>query len=219
MTRSSGPQRPRYLRGMPQSKETARYFTSPAAWRGWLAKNHGGKTELWVGFHKRATGKPSLTWPQAVEQALAFGWIDGLRQSVDAERYRIRFTPRKPGSNWSAINVRTAERLIETGEMAPAGKAAFEARLAHRTAVYSFEQRQEAKLPPAMQRALRANAEAWAFFQAQPPWYRRTAAFWVTSAKKEETRELRFAQLLESSAAGRPIKPLTRPTGGGRAAG
>lgn len=197
----------------PASSTETKYFATPAAFRRWLARNHAGKKEQWVGFHKRATGKPSLTWPESVEVALTYGWIDGVRQSVDAERYRIRFTPRKPGSIWSAINVRTAKRLIAGGEMAPAGLAAFEARRDDRTAVYSFEQRKEAKLPPPMLRALRADPKAWAFFESQPPWYRRTASFWVVSAKKEETRERRFAQLLADSAEGRTIAPLTRPGG------
>src|SRR6185436_17402542 len=123
-----------------------RFFASPARFREWLEKNHGSAKELWVGFHKRHTGKPSLTWPESVEQALCFGWIDGVRKSVDEGRYVIRFSPRKPSSNWSRINVRKVEELTASGLMRPAGLRAFEGRKEERTGVYSFEQRETAAL-------------------------------------------------------------------------
>jgi uncharacterized protein YdeI (YjbR/CyaY-like superfamily) len=151
-----------------------------------------------------------LTWSQAVDQALCFGWIDGRVNRVDDERHVQRFTPRKPGSNWSKINVEKVARLKEAGLMRPAGLAAFEKRTEERTGVYSFE-RENASLPPAFEKRLRANKAASKYFDSRPPWYRRTAAHWVLSAKREETRLRRLAQLIEDSAAGFDVKPLRRP--------
>jgi uncharacterized protein YdeI (YjbR/CyaY-like superfamily) len=190
------------------------YFPSAAAFRAWLEKHHRDQAELLVGFYKRHSDKPSMSWPESVDAALAFGWIDGVRRSVDGERYTIRFTPRKPTSIWSKVNIAKAEALIAAGSMAPAGLAAFERRTARRSGVYSFEQEPKKQaLPPEYQALLKKNAKAWAWFSAQPPWYRRTASHWVTSAKQEATRARRLAALIADSAAGRNIKPLRRPDG------
>jgi uncharacterized protein YdeI (YjbR/CyaY-like superfamily) len=166
---------------------------------------------LSVGFHKKDSGKPSITWPESVDVALCYGWIDGVRNSIDEVSYRIRFTPRKPSSTWSAINVRRVEKLTRLGLMRPAGIKAFEARQGDKTGIYAYEQRKNAKLTPADEKTFRANKKAWEYFQAQPPWYRRTATYRVISAKQEETRQRRLAQLIKNSEAGRPIKELTRP--------
>jgi uncharacterized protein YdeI (YjbR/CyaY-like superfamily) len=185
------------------------YFETPAEFRRWLEKNHAKATELLVGFHKRGTGKPSMTWPESVDEALCFGWIDGIRKSVDSERYTIRFTPRRARSIWSLVNVRRVKALTQTGRLRPAGLAAFKARHAARSGVYSFEQRPQ-RLEPAFEKQFRANRIAWVYFQSQAPWYRRTSIYWVMSAKKEETRRRRLEALIRDSAAGRSIKPLTR---------
>ena len=170
------------------------------------------ENELWVGFHKKATGKPSITWPEAVDEALCFGWIDGVRRSVDAERYMQRFTPRKARSTWSAINLARAKELIRLCRMRPVGRRVYEARDDKRSG-YSYEQQAAAaRLDAAAERQFRDDAKAWAYFQAQPPWYRRAATAWVVNAVKEETRRKRLATLIEDSHHGRPIKPLGRPT-------
>ena len=188
------------------------FFASPNDFRAWLEEHHATETELLVGFHKKGSGKPSMTWPESVDQALCFGWIDGVRRRIDDERYAIRFTPRKPGSTWSAVNVKRARELLEEGLMRPAGLAAFERRADDRTAIYAYEQRKHAQLEPAMQECFEADEQAWTWFQAQPPHYRRAATHWVVSAKKPETRERRLMQLIADSRAGRTIKPLTRPS-------
>ena len=189
------------------------FFDSPEAFYSWLEEHHAGETEVWVGYWKKATGKPSLTWSQAVDQALCFGWIDGVVKSIDAESHRQRFTPRKPDSNWSKVNIEKVSKLTAAGLMRPAGLAAFEKRRADRSGVYSFEREEEAALTAEQEERFRANAKAWEFFQAQPPGYRRTAIHLVASAKRPETREKRLTTLIEDSAAGlrikqlRPIKP------------
>jgi uncharacterized protein YdeI (YjbR/CyaY-like superfamily) len=152
-----------------------------------------------------------MTWPESVDQALCFGWIDGVRRRIDDTSYTIRFTPRKPRSTWSAVNVKRMKELIGQGLVAPAGLAAFERRSDDRTAIYSYEQRRNAKLEPDQQRRLRADERAHAFFESQPPSYRRAAIHWVTSAKKPETRERRLSQLIECSAARELVPPLRRP--------
>jgi uncharacterized protein YdeI (YjbR/CyaY-like superfamily) len=187
-----------------------RFFRARAEFRRWLSRHHAAASELWVGFHKRSTGKPSLTWPESVDEALCFGWIDGIRKSVDAGSYTIRFTRRKEGSTWSAVNVRRARALEEEGRMAPAGLEAFRARRENRTGGYSYEQR-PAELPEPYRAILRADRAAWTDFRSRPPWYRRAATWWVVSAKKEETRLRRLEALREASAAGRPVGPLARP--------
>ena len=184
------------------------FFQTPSELRAWFANNHAEKTELLVGFFKRSTKKPSITWDESVEEALCFGWIDGVRRSLGKEAYTIRFTPRKPTSIWSVVNVKRVKALIAKGRMMPAGLAAFEKRTPEKTGVYSFERTSE--LTPAQAKKLRGSAKAKTFFDAQPPWYRRAAVHWVTSAKKEETKERRLAQLIEDSASGRTIPPLTR---------
>lgn len=189
-----------------------KFFSNPSQFRAWLQQNHADVQELLVGFYKRDSGKPSITWPEAVDQALCFGWIDGVRRSLDTKRYMIRFTPRKPRSTWSAVNITRAKELVTQGLMSPAGLKTFEQRSDEKSAIYSYEQRKSAKLAPEQEREFRANRQAWNFFETQPPWYRRTATYWVTSAKKEETREKRLATLIEYSERHKPIPPLVRPT-------
>jgi len=187
------------------------FFATPADFRAWLEQNHAIEQELFVGFYKRESGKPSITWPESVDCALSYGWIDGVRNTIDEVSYRIRFTPRKPTSTWSAINVKRVAELTKLDLMRPAGVIAFEARKGDKTGIYAYEQRKNAKLPPAFEKKFQANKRAWAYFQAQPPWYQRTASYRVISAKQEETRQRRLDQLIEASAAGRPIKELSRP--------
>jgi uncharacterized protein YdeI (YjbR/CyaY-like superfamily) len=184
------------------------YFGSPQEFYDWLEQNHQTADEVFVGFHKQHTGKRAMTWSEAVDQALCFGWIDGRVNKIDDDRYMQRFTPRKPGSNWSKVNVEKVARLIEGGRMRPAGLAAFEQRTDERTGVYSFER--DSKLSPEFEARLRANEAAAEYFESRPPWYRRTAVHLVMSAKREDTRERRLEQLIEDSAAGRDIKQLRR---------
>jgi uncharacterized protein YdeI (YjbR/CyaY-like superfamily) len=184
------------------------YFPTGAEFRAWLEQHHASERELLVGYHRRGTGRPSMTWPESVDEALCFGWIDGVRRSVDDERYCIRFTPRQKRSNWSAVNIRRAGELIAEGRMTPAGRAAFEARSDARSGIYSYEQRRNAELEPEQQARFEADAAAWAWFQGRAPSYRRTAIHWVMSAKRAETRERRLATLIADSAAGQKIKPL-----------
>lgn len=181
------------------------FFATPAEFRAWLAEHHASATELVVGFYKKGSGRPSITWPESVDQALCYGWIDGIRRGLDADSYTIRFTPRKPRSTWSAVNIKRAKELIDEGLMQPAGRAAFEARADDRSAIYSYEQRHGAVLAPGHEQRFRANPTAWAFFQAQPPSYRKVAVYWVTSAKREETRLRRLDTLIAHSAAGRRL--------------
>jgi uncharacterized protein YdeI (YjbR/CyaY-like superfamily) len=195
------------------------FFESSQAFYAWLEEYHDTETEVYVGFHKTHTGKRAMSWSEAVDQALCFGWIDGRANGIDEDSYMQRFTPRRPGSNWSNINIAKVEKLTEAGLMRPAGLKAFEARSDARSGVYSFEQRDQAKLPPEYERRLRENAGAWAYWEARPPGYRKTATFWVMSAKREETRERRLAQLIEDASNGLDIKPLRRgqtPPPGGR---
>jgi uncharacterized protein YdeI (YjbR/CyaY-like superfamily) len=187
-----------------------KFFKSQRDWRAWLTKNHDRVDELWVGFYKTTSGKPSITWKQSVDEALCFGWIDGLRKSIDETSYKIRFTPRRPGSVWSAINIARAKELDAEGQMHAAGLAALAKRKDDKSAIYSYEQRKNPKLEATERKKLKANAKAWAFFSAQPPWYQKAATWWIVSAKKDETRAKRLAKLIEDSAAGRTIPPLTR---------
>lgn len=186
-----------------------KYFRSPAEWRAWLERHHDSVTELWVGFHKVGTGKPTLTWPQSVDEALCYGWSDGNRKRVDGERYVIRFTPRKPTSTWSAVNIRRVAELEALGQMREAGRKAFAARREERSAVYSYERRPTAFGEP-YAKAFQQHRAAWTFFEAQPAGYRRTAIAWVMSAKREETRRRRLVQLIDDSAHGRRLAQLTR---------
>lgn len=185
------------------------FFKTPLEFRRWLSKNHVKASELLVGFYKGNSRRPSVTWPESVEEALCFGWIDGIRRSIDAESYTIRFTPRRPSSTWSAINIKTVERLISEKRMMPAGLAAFEARQSRKSAIYSYESRPQ-RLTPAFEMQFKRNRRAWAFFESQAPWYCRTASYWVMSAKKDETRLKRLATLIEDSELERRIGPLKR---------
>jgi uncharacterized protein YdeI (YjbR/CyaY-like superfamily) len=190
-----------------------KFFANPAVMRRWLHANHAKADELWVGYYKAATGRPSVTWPQSVGEALCYGWIDGVRKSIDGDSYMIRFTPRRPGSNWSAVNIRKAEELAAAGLMQAAGRAAFEARDPARMNRYSFEQGSH-EFDRAHEKEFRKQRKAWAFFQAQPPSYRNPATWWVVSAKREETKLRRLRRLIEDSAAGRRIAEMRRPGAG-----
>jgi uncharacterized protein YdeI (YjbR/CyaY-like superfamily) len=185
------------------------FFARSSDFRTWLRKHHRTEKELLVGFYKVGTGRPSITWPQSVDQALCFGWIDGIRKSVDSESYSIRFTPRKQGSHWSAINIRRVKELTRLGLMRKAGLEAFAQRTAARSQKASYEQRSVA-LDPRFERQLHANESAWRYFEARPPYYRRQCVWWIMSAKKEETRDRRLAVLIESSANGQLIPPFRR---------
>jgi uncharacterized protein YdeI (YjbR/CyaY-like superfamily) len=186
------------------------FYATAEELRDWLERNHATATELLVGFYKRGSGKPSITWQELVDEELCFGWIDGVRKGIDDVSYANRITPRKPRSTWSAINIARAKEMIALGRMRPAGLRAFERRTDDRSAIYSYEQRTKARLDPDAERSFRANKTAWAFFQAQPPSYRRTATWWVISAKREETRQKRLATLIRDSQNGRTVAPLTR---------
>lgn len=181
-----------------------RFFPTPAAFRKWLAANHDKSTELLVGFYKKASGKPSITWPESVDEALCFGWIDGVRKTIDEDSYTIRFSPRKPSSIWSAVNIRNVERLTKEQRMQPAGLKAYAARKEHRSGVYAYEQRPAELVEPYASK-LKANQAAWKFFQAQPPYYRKTISWWIVSAKQEETRLKRLEKLIEVSAQGKRL--------------
>ncbi|MEA2499351.1 MAG: hypothetical protein QOH26_1756, partial [Actinomycetota bacterium] len=172
----------------------AQFFATPAEFRAWLEVHQATETEVWVGSYRKATGKQGMTWSESVDQALCFGWIDGVRKSIDDERYMQRFTPRNPRSNWSKINVAKVAKLTKEGLMTPAGLAAFEKRSQAKTGIYSYENRPEA-FEPKQEARFKEDSDAWAFFQAQPRGYRRTAIWWVISAKREETREKRLATL------------------------
>ena len=191
------------------SADHPRFFRDPDQFRAWLAKHHASRTELWVGLYKKGSGKPSITWPELVDQLLCFGWIDGVRKSVDEESYANRVTPRRQGSTWSAVNVKRVRELIDLGLMEPAGQAAFDARDESKMTRYSFE-RDQASLPPEYEAMFRKNRKAWKFFESQPPGYRKTATFWVMSAKREETRQRRLDVLISDSANGERIGLLKR---------
>jgi uncharacterized protein YdeI (YjbR/CyaY-like superfamily) len=182
-----------------------KFFKTPAAFRRWLAANHATAKELWVGFYKKGSGKPSINWPESVDEALCFGWIDGLRKSIDEESYKIRFTPRKLTSVWSAVNIRNVEQLIKEHRMQAAGMEAFAARKENRSGIYSYEQRSAELVEPYLGKFKRHKI-AWKFFQAQPPSYRKVMNWWVVSAKQEETRLKRLDKLIEESAQGRRLR-------------
>ena len=187
------------------------FFAAPHEFRDWLERNHDIEKELWVGFYKKGSGKPRITWPEAVDQALCFGWIDGVRRSLDGQSYVNRFTPRRPGSVWSAVNIRKVEELTKAGLMRPAGLAAFDKRDEAKSAIYSYEQRHHATLTEEQEAQFRGNPAAWEFFERQPASYRKAAIWWVVSAKRDETRQSRLAQLIADSASGRTVRPLTPP--------
>jgi uncharacterized protein YdeI (YjbR/CyaY-like superfamily) len=186
------------------------FFRSPAEFRRWLQRHHAEAPELGVGFHKKGSGRPSITWPESVDEALCFGWIDGVRYRIDDTSYRIRFTPRKPRSVWSLVNVKRVAELKKLGRMAAAGLAAFAKADPKRSGMYSYE-RQNATLDAASEKRFRANKNAWAFFKAQAPSYQRLTTYWVVSAKREETRRRRLVALIAGSAAGRRLGLLKQP--------
>src|SRR5467141_4663746 len=175
------------------------FFATLADFRAWLEAHHDKLREQLVGFHKKSSGKPSITWPESVEVALCFGWIDGVRKSIDETSYTIRFTPRKPTSNWSSININLARKLTKQGLMHPAGLKAFAARSEKKSGIYSYEQRESAKFTREQERQFRANKAAWEFFRYQAPWYQRVTTYWVISAKKEETKLKRLSALIDHS--------------------
>ena len=187
---------------------TPKYFKTAAAFGRWLATHHATKTELWVGLYKKHAAHRGMTYAEAVDEALCWGWIDGILRSVDADRTMQRFTPRKSRSIWSRVNVAKVERLLAEGRMRPPGVAAFAARDPARTGIYSFEQAAPT-FSPAQLRRFKAERAAWKWFNAQAGSYRRTATHWVTTGKKESTRERRLAQLIAHSAAGRKLRQFT----------
>ena len=191
-----------------------RFFASTDELRDWFDANHETADELWLGYHKKATGRPTITWSDAVDEALCVGWIDSVRYSLDAERSAQRFTPRRKGSVWSAINVRKVAELTAQGRMRPAGVAAFEARDPERTAIYSYE-REDAALTDEEVGRLKANEAAWTDWERRSRSYKRTVTYWIASAKKQETRARRLDALIEAAAQGEPVGPM-RPPGSQR---
>jgi uncharacterized protein YdeI (YjbR/CyaY-like superfamily) len=186
------------------------YFGSQDEFRVWLEQHHDAAREIWVGFYKKGSGKAGISYPEAVDEALAFGWIDGIRKGIDAQSYANRFTPRKPRSNWSAVNVRRVGELMEFGRMHLAGIRAFEQRDMARSEQYSYEN-QVVVLDAEFERRLRENEPAWSFFQSQPPSYRRVATWWVMSAKQEHTRQRRLSALVEVSERRERLPNFSRP--------
>ncbi|MBL7973218.1 MAG: YdeI/OmpD-associated family protein [Prolixibacteraceae bacterium] len=180
-------------------KQEAKFFSAPSEFRKWLQEHHRTESVLLVGFYKVSTGKPSMTWSESVDEALCFGWIDGIRRSIDEESYCIRFTPRNPKSNWSAVNIRKVEEMTRQGKMFPAGLAAFEKRSEVRAGTYSYENRPE-KLDAGLESRFQEEPEAWEFFTSQAPSYQKVMIYWVMSAKQEQTRASRLSKLIEFSA-------------------
>ena len=189
---------------------TPRFFATPAAFRAWLDANHNRATELVVGFYKKGSGKPSITWPESVDEALCYGWIDGVRRSLGDESYTIRFTPRRPTSIWSNVNVAKVEALLAARRMMPAGLAAWEKRDPVKSGIYAFE-REAAAFDLAAERRFQRNGAAWRYFHQQPPGYQRLATHYVVSAKRPETREKRLSVLIEHSARGERIPQTLSP--------
>lgn len=188
---------------MKTSLTEIRFFAKPKDFRKWLEAHHENTNELWVGFYRKASGRPSITWPESVDEALCVGWIDGLRKTIDAESYKIRFTPRKKTSNWSAVNIGRVKELTKHGRMRDAGVKAFELRKEEKSGIYAYENRKSAVLDTAAEKGFRSRPKAWAFFQNQPPGYRKLATWWVISAKREETKKKRLEKLISESEAGR----------------
>lgn len=182
-----------------------KYFESAHDFRRWLEKNHATKPELWVGYYKKRSRQASMTWPESVDEALCFGWIDGIRKSIDDLRYTSRFTPRRRGSIWSAVNIKRARELSNKGLMKPPGMAAFDARKENRSGIYSYEQR-SANLDTPYEKRLTQNKAAWNFFYAQPPSYRKAIGWWIVSAKQEVTRLKRLEKLISESARGKRLR-------------
>jgi uncharacterized protein YdeI (YjbR/CyaY-like superfamily) len=196
---------------------TPEFFATPSELRAWFERYHDKSRELWIGLYKKSSSIPSVTWPEAVDAALCFGWIDGSRKSIDEVSYTIRLTPRKSRSTWSAVNIKKARNLIKLDLMHRAGLKAFRGRAKDRSGIYSYEERRSLELDSLYEKKLRTSTKAYEFFQTQARWYQRTSIFWVMSAKKKETRLKRLTTLIACSQDGRTIKPLTRPNGrGGR---
>ena len=175
------------------------FFPTPAHLRAWLEANHQSATELWVGMYRKGTGKPSVTWPEVVDECLCFGWIDGIRKRLDEQSFTNRITPRKAKSNWSRVNLKRVEELIAAGRMRPAGLRAYEARDKGPDGTYSYEQRDNPVLDEELTRLFQAEPDAWEYFHSRPPGYRRLALFWVVSAKRDETRRKRLARLIAAA--------------------
>jgi len=183
-------------------RDIAVFFASTGDFRIWLGHNHQTEAELLVGFYKVGTGKPSMTWSESVDEALCFGWIDGIRNTIDSESYCIRFTPRNPKSNWSALNIKKVEELIRQGRMLPVGLDAFEKRKTEKSAIYSYENRPE-KLDNTLETKFQIHRDAWNYFTSLASSYQRTCIYWVMSAKQESTREARLAKLIKASESGK----------------
>lgn len=181
------------------------FFKTPEDFRAWLANNHTTQTELLVGFYKKGTGRPSITWPQSVDQALCYGWIDGVRRSRDAESYTVRFTPRKPNSIWSAVNIAKMESLTAQGLVTPAGQVAYARRQEHNSKIYAYEQQEQTVLSAAFETAFKQDTAAWDYFTAQAPYYKKTIIHWVMTAKQQSTRNSRFEKLLQACREGKRI--------------
>jgi len=186
------------------------FFPTPSDFRAWFEAHHDKFPELFVGFHKKDSGKPSITWPESVDVALCFGWIDGVRKSIDETSYMIRFTPRRPTSTWSSINIKRVRELAKMGLMHPAGLKAFAARIAKKSGIYAYEQRKETRLNAQQEKRFRTNKAAWEFFRSQAAWYQRVTTWWVISAKREETKVKRLSLLIEHSQNRRTLPHLTR---------
>ena len=193
----------------------AKFFRSALELRAWFARHHDAADELIVGYYKKSSGKGGLTWSESVDEALSFGWIDGIRHRLDDDRYTNRFTPRRPGSVWSAINIKRVEQLKAEGRMRPAGLAAFERRKENKSGIYSYEQRPQTLPEPYLSR-FKKNNKAWTLFEGQPAWRRKALTWWVISAKKEETRQKRLAALIADCAEGRMPSPMSAPAMKGR---
>lgn len=188
-----------------------KFFKKPSDFGKWLAQNHDKKEELIVGYYKVATGKPSMTWSESVDEALCYGWIDGIRRKHDEESYTIRFTPRRPKSIWSAVNLAKIVQLTKEGRMQPAGLKVYKNRSDNKLNGYSFEQKKgDIKFTKEYEALLKKNKEAWTFFKSQAPYYKRTATWWVISAKREETRLKRLTQLIQDSEMQLKVKPFRR---------
>lgn len=183
-----------------------KFFATAADFRHWLQHHAAANTELLVGFHKVGTGRRSMSWSESVDEALCFGWIDGVRKRIDEHAYQIRFTPRKPGSIWSAVNIAKVHQLQAAGRMTPAGAKAFGHRTDKKSAIYAYEQEEAASLSPAEVREFKKNKTAWAFFEGTPPSYRKVVIHWIVQSKRSETRVSRFAKLVEACAAGNRLR-------------
>lgn len=197
------------IKSIHQEREIV-FFQGPAAFRKWLMKFHAKEKELFVGYYKKSTGLPTMTWSESVDQALCFGWIDGIRRSIDQERYYIRFTPRNPKSIWSKINLEKMEVLLNNNLVAAAGRAVYDQRNRNKVNIYSFEQTQEVVLKPVYLKKFKADKPAYTWFVGSSPSYKKTAIHWVMSAKQEVTQSKRLHELISDSAQGLKIKSLRR---------